>query len=139
MFGQIVLGLLTAIAAFSSRAWQRVTPKTSTSAKLARQLGITLVAGLLLGYVRVRTGTLLGSILFHVVWNGTIAAAMVWPAAAGVLEGIGPVHVAVAAVALVAGLAVLHRVARPAARRLLAVRDAVSSARGTRAVSSSAV
>lgn len=74
----------------------------------------TFVAGLFLGYVRVRTGTLLGSILFHVVWNGTIAAAMVSPMAAGMLEGIGPWHVAVAAIGLVAGLAFLHRVAGPA-------------------------
>ena len=62
-----------------------------------------------------RTGTLLGSILFHMVWNGTIAAAMVWPAAARMLEGIGPPHVAAAAVGLAAALAVLHRVARPPA------------------------
>jgi sodium transport system permease protein len=75
----------------------------------------TFVAGLFLGYVRVRTGTLLGSILFHMVWNGTIAAAMVWPAAARMLEGIGPVHVVAAAVVLAGALAVLHRVARPPA------------------------
>jgi sodium transport system permease protein len=75
---------------------------------LARLPG-TFFAGLLLGYVLVRTGSLLAAILFHMTWNGVLALAALVPAFGLRLEGLGPAEIVLAIVGLAGALFLLAR------------------------------
>jgi len=69
----------------------------------------TCAAGLVMGYVLVRTGSIVASILFHAAYNGTIALAVVWPGWGRALERLGAGTAAVAALVLAAGIVVMER------------------------------
>ena len=72
----------------------------------------TFAAGLMLGYVCVRTGSLFASILFHAVYNGILATSMFTPYVARMLEGVGLKEAGLAALGLSACIALIHRWAR---------------------------
>jgi len=83
----------------------------------------TFAAGLLLGFILVRTGSIFASILFHMTWNGvligmpllsdTIGSKRLDTLLTGLLKP-GPAVLAVAALGLAASVWILNR-ARPAA------------------------
>jgi sodium transport system permease protein len=98
-------------------AWKTVVVTAALFAALHLSLPrfpATFAAGLLLGYIRLRTGSVLACILFHMCWNGVPALAGSMPWIGGVVESLGPVSLAVLAAVLAASLAFLHRTATPA-------------------------
>lgn len=68
----------------------------------------TFAAGLLLGFVLVRTGSLFASILFHTTWNAILATAVFGGPAAGLGEA-GALEFSLAALGLAGALFVLYR------------------------------
>ncbi len=69
----------------------------------------TFAAGLVLGYVCVRTGSVFASILFHMVYNGLLASAVWFPAVEGVLAESRAWLIAASALALAAALGWIER------------------------------
>ena len=72
---------------------------------------VTFAAGLILGFVLVRTGSIFATILFHMAWNGTLAAAMLG------YDFIGDMAVwklGAAAAGLILSLTVIQRATQPA-------------------------
>jgi len=69
----------------------------------------TFAAGLLLGYVCVRTGSVFASILFHMVYNGVLASAVWFPGLQVTLSGAGVWEIALALVGLVAAVVWIER------------------------------
>jgi len=66
----------------------------------------TFLAGVMLGYVGVRTGSVLAAILFHMVYNGVLFTAAVRPSLAHGLEHASPLAILVAGAGL--ALSVWH-------------------------------
>jgi len=60
----------------------------------------TFMAGLMLGFVVIRTGSIFSSILFHMVYNGTLFLPRIWPEIGHRLEAISPLAIGVAALGL---------------------------------------
>jgi sodium transport system permease protein len=69
----------------------------------------TFAAGVLLGIVLVRTGSIYAAILFHMVWNGVLASGLVFEGPAAGLVAAGPLEIGLAAVGLAASLWFLFR------------------------------
>ncbi len=69
----------------------------------------TCAAGLVMGYLLIRSGSLVTTILFHAAYNGTIALDVLWPAWARTLEGFGGGTAAIAAMVLIAGIVLMEK------------------------------
>jgi len=71
----------------------------------------TFAAGLMLGYIGVRTGSVLTTILFHMVYNGILFTASIRPALGHGLEHVSPAAIMVAGVGL--AISIWHFQRRP--------------------------
>ena len=72
----------------------------------------TFAAGLMLGYVCVRTGSVFTAILFHMLYNGLVATGQMVPTLGGSFLAIGPAEIALALAGLAACIVLLERHAR---------------------------
>jgi len=87
----------------------------------------TFIAGLMLGFVWLRTRSIFACILFHATYNGIIAGTNSLPWLGERLDALGPLEMFGAAVALIASIGVLLRI-RPATSELTSEEPDVHSA-----------